>query len=419
MRVESTEVDFCKLEVFYESDESVINEKIEEAIAELRKVQIPGFRKGKAPDYAIKAKCKKQIEQFVIRQMGTQAFDDIVFETGAKPIGHPHFSDVKLKNNTFSCKVSLLKKPDFELASYSAFELTKPSLDRDVSKQVQQAVDSLKMRFGSQRMFEEGDVLERGDQITMSFVGTLNGESFDGGIAEGELYVVGRNKFPDFDQNILGMKAGEVKEFDITFPEEIPSIGGKTAHFSVTVHMASRLIPCEINEEFLKTIGVGSDVELYDHLKQLVEKNIADNEREALASQVVEKLLANHDFRVPTFLVESEAKSIIQNKDRILSLEDAKNVYGEEFMAEVMKTATDRVKMSLILDAIRENEPDSMLSDVDVQNAVINQARSSGIDPQKFLVEAQKNGSILGIVAALRDQFALQWVINTCSVKEV
>jgi FKBP-type peptidyl-prolyl cis-trans isomerase (trigger factor) len=83
------EPEYCKVKFHYEADPEVVIGKIDEAVAECRKLQVPGFRKGKAPDYAIKSRLRPQINQFVVREMATHAVDDIIIETNLKPIGQP------------------------------------------------------------------------------------------------------------------------------------------------------------------------------------------------------------------------------------------------------------------------------------------------------------------------------------------
>jgi len=109
------EPEYCKLKVHYEADPEVVIGKIDEAVAECRKLQVPGFRKGKAPDSAIKMRLRPQINQYVAREMATHAMDDIIFELDVKPIGHPKFSEIKISKNNFSCDVDFMKKPSFEL----------------------------------------------------------------------------------------------------------------------------------------------------------------------------------------------------------------------------------------------------------------------------------------------------------------
>jgi trigger factor len=410
MKVEHKEVDYCKLEVLYQADEDVVVSKRDEAIAELRKIHVPGFRKGKAPDYAIRSRCKKQVNDWIAREMGAHAYDDVVFETGIKPIGYPKITEVKLKGNKFSCSMTILKKPDFELQEYSGFKIPKPDIDRDVPKMVESSIMDIRTRLGEITPYEEEDFVADGDQITMSFEATIDGEEFEGSTVEGELYTVGDNRY-HFDKELIGMQAGDEREFDITFPEDVPTLGGKTAHFKVTVHMGSKRNPHPIDETFFKLCGVEDIQELKQKLTGIATERVRATELNAVRKQVIERLVSGHDFKVPEFLRDTEAQHLKAQWQVTSELSDKE----KEMLNE---TAQKNVKLSLILDSIREMEPDAVLSDAEAHGGIAQRLEIQGKDPKKFMVEAEKNGSLIGMISAMRDEFTVQWVINNSEIVE-
>jgi trigger factor len=412
MRVETNEVEYCKVNVLYTADEEVVSSKVDEAVAELRKVNIPGFRKGKAPDYAIKARCKKQIKDWVAREMAAQAYDDMVFETNMKPIGMPEYKKIDLKGDVFTCEMMVLKKPEFELKPYSEYELEPPEFDRNVEPQVEASLENLRLRLGDMLPYEEEDTIEKGDQITMSFEATIDGESFDGSSKQGELYVVGQNIFPDFDDYILGMKADEEREFDLVLPDDLTEIGGKTATFKVTVHMGTKRKPCEINDEFFEKVGTKDLDELKGKLRVIAEARIKEVENGVYRQQISQKLVEDNDFQIPEFLRDSEARHLaLQGREVFEDL-------PEDRQKALTDMAEKNVRLSLILDSIREEEPDAVLNDQEAQEGLAKRVIAQGGDPKKFLVEAQKNGTLIGMISALRDEFALQWVMKQAKIKE-
>ena len=110
MTLQYEEVEFCKLNVHYAAEPSKVDSKRKEALTQFRKVKIPGFRAGKAPNYAIESKLKKQIEDWMKRELLAEAYDDILFEIKTKTIGHPQVSRIELNDNNFWCDLVLLKK---------------------------------------------------------------------------------------------------------------------------------------------------------------------------------------------------------------------------------------------------------------------------------------------------------------------
>ena len=287
------EPEYCKLKVHYEADPEVVIGKIDEAVAECRKLQVPGFRKGKAPDQAIKVRLRPQINQYVVREMATHAIDDIIFETNIKPIGHPKFSDIKVSKNNFACDVELTKKPEFELSELK-FEVAKPVVETDAEALAEKSLYNLRFRVGEVQPYEENDLVENGDQVTFSFVATIDGEPFDGSTAEGEMYTVGSNRWTGFDQNLLGMKAEDTREFEFKF-EEGP-LSGKAAKFSVTIHMGTKQKPHPINDEFYKIMGVQDIEELLNKLRSVAKMSIDRSQRDAIRAQVAVQLLDRNKF---------------------------------------------------------------------------------------------------------------------------
>jgi len=411
MEVQSKEVDYCKLEVQYKADPDVVEAKRDEVVAELRSEKIPGFRKGKAPDSAIKARLGKQISLHVVRQMKAQAFDDVIFETDVKPIGQPQFDDVSISGNDFSCKITLLKKPDFELKGLK-YEVPKPDVGTDIEAETQRSLEDLRLRFGDVEPYSDEDFVEEGDQVTISFEATIDGEAFEGSSSEGQLYVVGQKSLPEFDDNLLGMAAGESRDFEVLFPESYPEIGGKTAQFNVTVNMGTKKVPCALDDELAKQCGEENLDSLKNRLGEVVKARIKQAELIKVQQQVVPRLVDDYDFEVPGVLVELEAQHV--------ALRSGVDWSGlEETEQKVFKEQAEKqVKLSLILDSVREAEPDSVLSDSEAQNGLAKRAQMNGMDPQKFLVEAQQTGRLIGLLAGLKDEYTVQWIVDQAELVE-
>ena len=406
--IKHDEVEYCKLNVHYEADPEVIDTKIDEAVASLRKVKIPGFRQGKAPDQAIKIRLRPQINQFVAREMSSQAIDELVFETNIKPIGIPKFSNVSIKGNKFSCDIEVTRKPDFKVSEYK-FDITKPQMQETEDSLAEKSLYNIRVRMGEVFPYEENDVVEINDQITFSFKASIDvdgkQEPFDGCTVEGEMYQVGSNRWRDFDENILGMKSSETKEFDFTFKDGPAEIVGKTAKFSVTVHMGMKRKPHPINEDFYKTLGVENIESLLNSLKAIARTSIKRSEMENIRNQVASKLIENNLFDVPKFLIDGEARHIAHqaglNFDKLFSDEE-KNKFKEQ--------GERRVRLTLILDTIREAEPDSVMSDGEAQNYLVQHLQAQGQDPAAIFNNKSARTQLANFIASIKDEFTLQWV---------
>lgn len=418
MEVQTEEIEYCKVKVTYEADPEVVESKFDDAIAEVRdkhlkgKQMIAGFRKGKAPDFAIKSRCKKQIENYVSAEMRSQAYDDMVYETHMKPIGLPEFSDVKLKGNKFTCNMTVLKKPDFELQQYKDFEIPQPHSEIDPIAEAEQGLRNLQIRFGDVEPYDEGDFVDKGDQITMDFEATIDGEPFEGSKAEGQLYLVGTDIFAGFDDNLLGMMPGDERTFDIVIPEGFPEVGGKTAQCKVTLHMGTKRKPHPLDDELAKKAGAESVDKLRGQLQTISEQRKRQEENNELRQQVSRRLTETHDFQVPEFLKKVEYFTQIAQR----RLDESQ--MSDEDKEAVKTQAENNVRLSLILDTIREEEPDSVMSDAEAEGAIKQRAMLQNQNPEQVYVEAQKSGALVGMVAALRDEFTLQWLVTKCKIIE-
>lgn len=410
MQVETEEIEYCKLRIKYEADPEIVREKQQEAIVQLRKLNMPGYRPGKAPDFAIKARCKTQIKNWVRKEMSSQAYDDILFETKFRPIGLPKFENIDLKNDQFRCEVLLAKKPDFELKEYKEFEIPKPHIEKDVEAEVQKTLQDLRIRFGDIEPYKETDFVQDGDQITMDFEALIDGEAFDGSVKQGELYSVGEGRWSGFDENLLGAVPGEEREFELTFAENVPNIGGKSAKFKVLIHMGMKKIPAALDDDLAQKVGLKNFDEVKEKLAVIANEKIRRTEQKLIRQQVTNHLVNAHDFEIPGFLLKAEAEQIAaQNQIYWESLgEDEKQVFLDQ--------GTKSLKLSLILDSIREVEAETVLSDAEALESIKSQVAAQGGIATQFLVESQKNGRLPHLVSAMKDEFTLQWVMDKCKI---
>ncbi len=414
MQVNVTEIEYCKMQATYQGDLSVIESKRQEALKQLRKVQIPGFRAGKAPDHALHMHFKKDIDSWVTREMVQVAWDDVLFETKITPLGQPQCKKTDLTNFGFSCEIEFLKKPDFELKQYKGLEIPKPHQTASIADLSEKFIQDLRMKHGDINPYEENDFVQNGDQITMDFeLTTINNLPIEGGKSEGRLYNVGdqANGFPEFDEQLIGMKAGEVKEFDCIMPANAFSFANERVHAKVTVHMGTKKIPHPLNDDLAKKL---EDIETFDELKNKVEQltsvRVKNIEMAKISEQLTRQLVSSHDIKLPTWLTSLEAQYLAtsQGNDWTVMNDEQKN--------NLLKKAEDNVKYTLILDSIRNVEPETVLTDSELVDLLKQKLEVTGQDFNKFVEEGQKNGQLQGVLAALKNEFTMQWLIEQCKI---
>ncbi len=405
------EIEPCKLKIHYEADPEKVQEKVDEAVSRLRHIQIPGFRPGKATDQAIKMRLRPQINQFIAQEMTSEAIDDVVFETDIKPIGQPRFSNVNISGTKFSCDIELVKKPDFKVENIK-FDVPRPQIDRDVEMLAEKSLLNLRIRVGETEPYEEDDFIEIGDQVTFSFNATIDGQEFEGSTAEGEMYQLGSDRWAGWDDHLLGMKADETKEFEFTFQNGPVSIVGKTAKFSVTIHMGTKRKPHPINEEFYKIMGVENIEQIMQKLRSISKASIDRREMEAVRNQVGIKLVENNKFDVPKFMIENEARAGAAQVG--INYDDMTDREKEAFFSQ----ADRNLRLSLILDTIRENEPDSVLNDTEAQQKLAHHIQLRGQNPNELFSNPNMRYQLFILLKSIKEEFTLQWVANQANIVE-
>lgn len=395
------EPEYCKLKVKYTADPSVVSSKRDEAVASLRKIAIPGFRKGKAPDAVIKIKLQKQIDHFVVREMANNAIDDIVFETNAKLQGQPKVNVTKIKNNVFECDIEVNKRPVVNLVQYKGFDIPKPT-PLDTNQLTEQTILNLRRNLGEIIPYNDDDMVTDGDKLTISHTATIDGQPFEGSHVQGQVYVVGQNK--QFDSNLLGMKPGDKKTFDFTI--ESGANAGKVASFEVELHMGTKTALHPIDDDFLKLV----EAESIDHLMKMVsgvsQMSVDRNYNEVIRNQVCNHLLNSNEINVPDFMVSAEVDAYAAQADHPL---------GETDKVVAKDRAGKSIRLSLILDAVREVEPDSVLSDQESIQQISQRLQMEGQNPE----EVFKNHSYVQmLMSAVKDEYTLQWVMKQINLVE-
>lgn len=410
MECEVKEIEYCKVQVHYESSPDVVVEKRREALAQLDDVKIPGFRKGKASPDVLKVRFKKNIEEWVKREMLSVAYDDVLFETKMKPIGYPQFLSSHLSGNKFICDLVVMKKPDFDLAEYKEIEIPKPHQPQTVTEIAEAMVQELRIKFGDYQPYEDGNFVENNDRITMDIETYIDGNKIEEACKVGHLYDVG--SIPELDSNIFGMVPEDEREFEMKLPETFGPYANQDAKLKVIVHMGMKIIPSPLNDELAQKAGFATYDELHEKAMMAASGKLQSIEQALISSQLTKKLVAAHDFEIPTWLISMETQQIAA-KDGI----DLAKLTQEE-QETYKNTAIDNVKLALILDSIREAEPEADLTDQEAANMVKQQLSQRTQDVENIFTQIQKNGQLVGMIAHLKNQFSLQWLSNKAKIVE-
>jgi trigger factor len=334
--------------------------KLTAKINELQpKVNLKGFRPGKVPAAHIKKMYGKSIMTDVVNDTVQETYAKTLEDKSLRPASNPKFNfeanQEKLVSGEADLEYSVAFEvmPEFEPADYTGLPIEKMVAEPEESE-VNEALQRL---AENNKVYETKDgAAEKDDQITMDFVGSIDGTKFDGGSAEGATLVLGSGRFiPGFEDQLIGAKAGDEKQVNVTFPEDYPAenLKGKAALFEVKVSEVKSPKEAKVDEELAKTLGL----ENLDALKNAIKTQLSGDLNAASRQQVKRVLLdaldERHSFDLPPLMVKAEFDQIWkqfeeEKKAGRLSEED-KGKSDDELKAEYQKISERRVRLGLVL----------------------------------------------------------------------
>ena len=385
---------------------TVDNNKFEEAVNKAYnktkgKYNIPGFRKGKAPKLVIETQYGKGVfYNDAIDMLFPEIYPQAIKELNIDPIDRPDLDIEEIsKDNGLVMVVNVEVKPEFELGAYKGIEISK--VDNTVSEEEVELSLNEMVNKNARLISVEGKALENGDTAVIDFEGFENGVAFEGGKGENYNLVIGSNTFiPGFEDQLVGKKAGEEVEVNVTFPEtyHAENLAGKPVVFNVKVNdVKVKEVPA-LDDEFAKdTTEFETLAELRADVKAKLEeqaKNAADAE---MRNALVEKVSANTEVEVPEAMIQHQIDNMLmelnyQLQYQGLNLQQLLEMTGrgvEELREERRADAERLVKSSLILEAIAEKE-----------NVEVNEA---DVDAELEKMAAMYNMEVEKIKSSLRE----------------
>lgn len=406
------EKESCKVNVKYFADPEKVLAKRKEVTNELfeetSKIAVPGYRKGRAPLEVVKVRYKKQIEEALVKEMVSQAHNDVLFETKMKTLFYPQLINSALHDSQFHCEMLFIKRPVFELKEYKGLSIPKPHLPKTHAELAEQMMQDLRIKYGDVAPYGENDFVQMNDKITMDVKCTAENKIVPDLTKEGVFYTVGQGFYPEFDDSILGMSPGEERSFDVLWDTQTK----ERATFVVRLHMGVKSMPAPLDDSFAQKLGIESFEKLRTEVTGVAGKKIQEFELKTIQEQINIRLMSIHEFEIPEWLVNLDAQQLaIQH-----GLDWAK--VDEQSRKMLLDKAKDRVKLTLIMDAIREAEPETQFNNTELMNVIRKRVAEQGQDPNKFLVEAQRSGQLFGIVAALQQEATLGWLVKQVNLVE-
>lgn len=351
-------------------DITVEEEQVEKAFLQsyhklVKKVNIPGFRKGKAPKsvlerYVGKAALLEEAAEIMIYPNYAAA----VRETGIEPIDRPVVDILELdEGKPFVFKVRVEVKPEVSLGEYTGLSIEKkefPVTDEEIQKELER----LQQRYAKLKELEESDEIQKDDIAFISFEGFVDDEPFEGGTSEGYSLGIGSGSFiPGFEEQLIGAKINEKRDVKVTFPEKYhkEELAGKEALFKVEVKGIKRKEIAPLDDEFAKDVSEFETMEdLKADIKQKLEENARKMEEEHMKNQVVTKTVEGATVEIPPVMVNNQVERMIRDFDERLRMQGL-NI--EQYL-QYMKSDVEKLKEQYRPQAERDVKTDLVLEAV-------------------------------------------------------
>ncbi|WP_111656485.1 trigger factor [Isoalcanivorax indicus] len=396
--------------------DSAVKARLADAQKNLR---INGFRPGKVPMIEVKRRFGQAVRDEVLGEVMRESFIEAVGKENIEPAGMPDFEPtVNEPGKDLEFVATFEVYPEIELAALGAVEVEKPATeitDADVDKMIEQ----LREQRASFETVERAAA--KGDRVNINYAGTLDGEAFEGGTADGQQLVLGSGQMiPGFEEGIEGLSAGEQKTIDVTFPEDYQAeeLKGKTAQFAITVNKVEAKQLPEIDDAFMEQFGVkegGMDA-FRAEVRKNMERELKNALRNKVKEQVMNGLVEAHSFDVPGALVRGEIQRMRQQMMQQFG-------GGQQFDASMLpeelfrEQAERSVRLGLIVRQILEKH--ELKADADKVRAQVEEIASQYEQPEEVVSWVYSNPQQLQqIEGAVLEEQVVELVLGQAKVSE-
>jgi trigger factor len=381
--------------------------RMNERLAETKdKVRINGFRPGKVPFAHLKKMYGKSIMAELVNELVREKPTEILSERGEKSATQPEIAMTedeaeadKILNAEadFEFTVAYEIIPAIELKDVSGIKVTREVVDIDEAEVTEQI---LKIAENARTYETKKGKAANGDRVTIDYLGKVDGEAFDGGKDEDAELVLGSNRFiPGFEEQLVGLKAGDEKVINVTFPAEYPAanLAGKEATFDITVKDVAAAAEVEINDDLATKLGLESADKLKEVVRGQIESQYGSMTRQKVKRQILDQLDELYQFDTPQRLVDAEFDNIWRQINTDLE-QAGKTFADEEARGEYRKLAERRVRLGLVLSEIGE-KAGVTVTDEEMQRSLFEQLRQFPGQEKQIIDYFQKTP---GAAASLR-----------------
>ncbi len=413
MQIKVERVDSANATAEAKVSKAFLDEKKKKMAAEVAKtMKVDGFRKGKVPAHVVLARHGEQIEKDAEQEALRVFLDDALKELGvdnSAVVGEPSITKFDKTDDGLDVEIKISFRPEIDLGDYKAL-VPEYKTPRILKKDIDERVNTMLKMTAPLKPLARKRAVKDGDFVKIDFEGFIDGVAFEGGKAENYSLEIGSGSFiPGFEDAIIGMKIGEEKDIEVTFPAEYNSkdLAGKASVFKVKLHdIQEKDIPKEPSEEVLKQLLPNEEKPTMETLEAQVKEQLKNEKLSKIFSdevkpKFIENIIEKIEFALPENIVEQEIDMQVRNIFQNMSEEDIKE-YSEnpdkikEKREEYREEAAKSVKLTFIVDELAKAEK-IKVEDQEITQMIYFEAMQQGQDPKAYYEQYEKQGVLPAI----------------------
>ena len=403
-----------------------IEDRVLSKLAEIgQQVTIPGFRKGKVPTKLLRQRYGQSVLGDVIQDAVVESSSQAITDQSLTPATQPKIDVTKFEDaEDLEYTMAVEVMPEITAVDFKTLKLQR--LTCDISdEEIEKSMANIASEMVRSEPIKRARKARKDDIVVINFVGSIDGEEFEGGKAEDFQLTLGSERFiPGFEDQLIGAKSEEHVTVNVSFPEDYAAenLKGKDAVFEVDIKEIRERVETPIDDELAKSLGLESLDQLKDGTRQQLEQNYTMFSRNRLKRVLLDQLDESHDFEIPPGMVETEVESIWEQFEQARSEErlddEEKDKSEEELRKEYRKIASRRVRLGLLLAEVgRTNNIE--VSAEEVNQAMLQEVRKfPGQERQVMEYFQQNQQAMAGLRAPIFEDKVIDFILEIAEVTD-
>jgi trigger factor len=403
-----------------------IEDRVLSKLAEIgQQVTIPGFRKGKVPTKLLRQRYGQSVLGDVIQDAVVESSSQAITDQSLTPATQPKIDVTKFEDaEDLEYTMAVEVMPEITAVDFKTLKLER--LTCDISdEEIEKSMANIASEMVRSEPIKRARKARKDDIVVINFVGSIDGEEFEGGKAEDFQLTLGSERFiPGFEDQLIGAKSEEHVTVNVSFPEDYAAenLKGKDAVFEVDIKEIRERVETPIDDELAKSLGLESLDQLKDGTRQQLEQNYTMFSRNRLKRVLLDQLDESHDFEIPPGMVETEVESIWEQFEQARSEErlddEDKDKSEEELREEYRKIASRRVRLGLLLAEVgRTNNIE--VSAEEVNQAMLQEVRKYPGQERQVMEHFQQNQQAMaGLRAPIFEDKVIDFILEMAEVTD-